>query len=67
MSTEGKKLRDRIKRLTRGVRKENLQVYNRAATFEDKRTKRNRTRSEQNRRAINEGKNSWGRELWGHE
>lgn len=57
MSTEGKKWRDRIKRLTRGVPRDNLQVYNRAATFEDKRTKRNRTRSEQNRRAIDEGKN----------
>ena len=57
MSTEGKKWRDRIKRLTRGVPKENLQVYNRAATFEDKRTKRTRTRSEQQRRAVEEGKN----------
>lgn len=49
---ERKKERDRIKRLTRGVPMDNLSVYNRAATFEDRRTNRDRSRSDQERNAI---------------
>ena len=49
---ERKKERDRIKRLVRRVPMDNLSVYNRAATFEDRRTNRDRRRSDQERNAI---------------
>jgi hypothetical protein len=49
---ERKKERDRIKRLTRGVPMDNLSVYNRAATFEDRRTKRDRSRNDRERNAL---------------
>ena len=49
---ERKKERDRIKRLTRGVPQDNLSVYNRAATFEDRRTKRDRSRNDRERNAL---------------
>jgi len=49
---ERKKERDRIKRLTRGVPRDDLSVYNRAATFEDRRTKRDRSRNDRERNAL---------------
>lgn len=49
---ERKKERDRIKRLTRGVPRDNLSVYCRASTFEDRRTKRDRSRGDRERNAL---------------
>ena len=49
---ERKKERDRIKRLTRGIPMDNLSVYSRASTFEDRRTNRDRSRSDKERNAM---------------
>ena len=49
---ERKKERDRIKRLTRGIPMDNLSVYSRASTLEDRRTNRDRSRSDKERNAM---------------
>ena len=41
-------------KVLRKIRRENTQIVHQAQVLGDKRTKRNRTRSEQKRRAINE-------------